>query len=478
MRVLVRNDIQSLTVCSVGETPGEVEEIADAFATSLLAFLDAEAVDFQAERLENATSRAAEAQSCVGQIENEIATRLEADPEADTLALDQQLSACRLELAQSNSEIIAFESSGVPVVPLETLEGATATTISEQVYESRLRAGAAGASVSVTLGDEPATAGGDSAPAAAALPDGPLVRGALGAALGLALGLGYVTFTERLDSRLRRKDDVEETLDLPVLAEIPPLPRSHRSSERVITLEEPRSRSAESFRALRSALDYAQMVDEEHGRSSDGAQIVLITSAGPSEGKTTTLANLAAVMAEGERRVLAVNCDFRRPRLHRYLGGVAAPQKLNATDVPGVQLVTQVTRSDADATPSDVVEAQRRLLTRARERFDVILVDTAPVLTTNDASELLSVVDHVVLVVSAGQTDAEAAARATELLERRGRPPLGVALVGAHDVPNSSEYYYDDDDPYLEPSSRRRRRSVDDDTVIDLSPSVEVTAGG
>ena len=220
------------------------------------------------------------------------------------------------------------------------------------------------------------------------------------------------------------------------------------------------------------------MVDEEHGRPSDGAQIVLITSAGPSEGKTTTLANLAAVMAEGERRVLAVNCDFRRPRLHRYLGGVAAPQKLNATDVPGVQLVTQVTRSDADATPSDVVEAQRRLLTRARERFDVILVDTAPVLTTNDASELLSVVDHVVLVVSAGQTDAEAAARATELLERRGRPPLGVALVGAHDVPNSSEYYYDDDDPYLEPSSRRRRRSVDDDTVIALSPSVEVTAGG
>ena len=142
VRVLVRNDIQSLTVCSVGETPGEVEEIADAFATALLTFLDAEAVDFQAERLENARGRAAEAESCVSQLEAEIAERLLADPEADTLALDQQLSACRLELAQSNSEIIAFESSGVPVVPLETLEQATAATISERAYESRLRAGA------------------------------------------------------------------------------------------------------------------------------------------------------------------------------------------------------------------------------------------------------------------------------------------------------------------------------------------------
>ena len=213
--------------------------------------------------------------------------------------------------------------------------------------------------------------------------------------------------------------------------------------------------------------------------------VVLVTSGGPSEGKTTTLANLAAVMAEGDRRVLAVNCDFRRPRLHRYLGGPTAPQRLNVTDVVGVQMVTQVTPNDAAATPSDVVGAQRRLVERARDRFDVILLDTAPILTTNDAAELLGVCDHVVLVVSAGNTKAEAAARATELLERRGRPPLGVALVGTRDVPNSSEYYYSDDDPYLTASSssakrRRRKASTTTDTIdlITPEPAVEVQAGG
>ena len=89
-------------------------------------------------------------------------------------------------------------------------------------------------------------------------------------------------------------------------------------------------------------------------------------------------------------------------------------------------------------------------------------------------------VDQVILVVSAGQTGAESAARASELLERRGRPPLGVALIGARDVPNSSEYYYDDDDPYLESSTpaEAAHGPTRSETVIDLSPEVEVTAGG
>ncbi len=149
---------------------------------------------------------------------------------------------------------------------------------------------------------------------------------------------------------------------------------------------------------------------------------------------------------------------------------------LNATDVPGVQLVTQVTRSDSDATPSDVVAAQRHLVAHARNSFDIILLDTAPILTTNDAAELLTVVDHVVLVVSAGHTKADSAARAAELLERRGRSPLGVALIGTRDVPNSSEYYYSDDDPYLVASTRRRKRR--DKTDIGEADPLEVPTGG
>jgi Mrp family chromosome partitioning ATPase len=471
VRVDVRNDIQSVAVCTVGETPAEAEAAADEFAGQLVGFLEAEAQVYHDDRISIAIDQVTQAQTCRDNAQALYDAQFLVDP---TDVRDESIAVelCESQLRPAQARLSDFRSSGVPIVPLETLEEASAVEIGERSFEARLRQGAAGANVEVGIGESVgAGAGSAAAPAGSsgpAIPDGPAPRAAAGALLGAAIAFGYIVFTERLDSKLRSKLDVEDTLDLPVLAEIPPLSRKDRKSTRILTLEEPRSRTAESFRALRSALDYARRVDEDQGRARSGAHVVLVTSAGPSEGKTTTVANLATVMAEGDRRVLAINCDFRRPRLHRYLGGTANPQRLNVTEVPGVQLVTQVTENDGEATPSDVVAAQQRLVQRAMERFDVILLDTAPILTTNDAADLLGVADHVVLVVNSSETKAESAARASELLERRGRPPLGVALVGARDVPNASDYYYDDDDPYLEPTGRKRRQ------VVDLTTESEV----
>lgn len=465
VRVSVRNDIQSLTVCAVNPTPAGAEATSDVFASQLLAHLEKTANDLHRDRVERARSEVEVAQACWDEANTALTAAELAGAtfdETSDLRVDRQI--CNSRLQSAKSQLTAYEASGAPRVPLETLDNASAVEISEAQYDAQIRRGAAGGNVEMGIGESFGSAVG-SVPTSSngpAIPDGPVPRAGIGAVLGIAAGMGFVVFTERLDSKLRSKLDVETTLDLPVLAEIPPLARRDRKSTRIVTLEEPRSRTAESFRALRSALDYARQVDQDHGRLRDGAQVILVTSAGPSEGKTTTVANLATVLAEGDRRVLAINCDFRRPRLHRYLGGTAHPQRLNVTDVPGVQLVTQVTENDGDSTPSDVVTAQRRLVERARERFDVILLDTAPILTTNDAAELLGVSDHVVMVVNAAETKAESAARASELLERRGLAPLGVALVGARDVPNASDYYYDDDDPYLEPSGRRRRGSAAD----------------
>ncbi len=460
--VVVRNDIQSLTVCDVGNTRTDVEQVADLFAVGLLDFLNNEAAAFQTSRISNAEARISDAQACRDQAQSQIDEMQAIDPLADVLALEQQAAACRLELNQANSDLISFKSDGTPTVPIDTLQYAQATQITESAYKARLRAGAAGANVIVGVGDSTSAA---TAPASRSsrtpIPDGPATRGALGFGAGMGAALAFVMFTERLDSRLRSKEDVESIIDLPVLAEIPPLSRSERGRTNIICVDEPRSRSAEAFRALRSAIDYANVIEESRGNMGDGAHVVLLTSPAPGEGKTTTLANLAATMAEGDRRVLAVNCDFRRPRLHRYLGGDTQPRAVNVTDVPGVQLVTQVTLDDSAASPSEVVWAQRELVERARSRFDVILLDSAPVLTTNDASDLLPVVDHVVLAIRSGQTSAEAASRAAELLERRGKSPLGVVLVGTRDVPSSAEYYYEDGDPYLEPTRRRGRRRAE-----------------
>ncbi len=479
VRVGVRNDVQSLAICTVGDTPTEVELLADQFAAELILALEADAEEFYFDSLESARTRIDDALVCTETAAASIESALTVDALGDIGGFEQQSNLCQLQLVQARTSEINIQSGGIPVVPLETLESAEAVEISPKTYSSRLREAAAGANVAVGVGSTIGSTSSGSATgrAEAPIPEGPLARAVAGLVFGAGLGLAWMQFTEHLDSRLRRKDDVEATLDLPVLAEIPPLSRRDRKSTRLVAVAEPRSRSAESFRALRSALDYARLVDTEQGRAQPGAQIVMVTSGGPSEGKTTTLANLAAVMSEGDRRVLAVNCDFRRPRLHRYLGGPTEAQRLNVTDVPGVQMVTQVTPNDADSSPSDVVAAQRRLVNRAREYFDVILLDTAPILTTNDAAELLTVVDHVVLVVSAGQTKADAAARAIELLERRGRPPLGVALIGARDVPNSSEYYYSDDDPYLVRNKRRGRKDLSLDTEQGSSEAVEVQAG-
>ena len=485
VRVHVRNDIGSLAICSVGQTPAEAEALADGFAAQLVLELEGDAQEFYDRSIEAADQRIAEAQDCVDSASRGQLFVPSSDGVSSVDSAGRQITACESQQLFAETAKNDVVIAGVAVVPFETLESAQASEISESAFNMLARQGAAGSNVhnGTTVDTGFAAEAPSSGGVGSGLTGHPAVRILLGLLLGAGAGVGYVQFTERLDSRLRRKDDVEAVLDLPVLAEIPPLGRTERKKTNVVAINEPRSRSAESFRALRSALDYAHAVDADAGRVQDGAMVVLVTSGGPSEGKTTTLANLAAVMAEGDRRVLAVNCDFRRPRLHRYLGGPTTPQRLNVTDVANVQMVTQVTPNDAAATPSDVVGAQRRLVERARDRFDVILLDTAPILTTNDAAELLGVCDHVVLVVSAGNTRAEAAARATELLERRGRPPLGVALVGTRDVPNSSEYYYSDDGPYLAASSasaKRRRRKASAATIDLISPEqrVEVQAGG
>ena len=141
------------------------------------------------------------------------------------------------------------------------------------------------------------------------------------------------------------------------------------------------------------------------------AVVLMVTSPGPSEGKTTTVSNLATVLAEDGSSILVVNCDFRRPRLHSYLGGGGEPRKVFDTAVPGVKLVTGVIDEPERVAPAEVIGAQRRLIETAKNHFDYILLDTAPILTTNDASELLPVVDMVVMITRRGR--------------RRRSPPTG-----------------------------------------------------
>lgn len=330
----------------------------------------------------------------------------------------------------------------------------------------------------------------------------PFLAALLGATAGGLLAVIVVLVVNALDPRIFTKEQAEEAFGFPVIAEVPAFSRKQQRATVVVAREAPYSRFAEAFRVLRSSLLFVQragrvqrLADRALARAPDPATgapvgadaaaagaadtdtprpdeadtppaplgvVIMVTSPGPAEGKTTTVSNLAAVLAEDGSRVLVVNCDFRRPRLHLYLHAPDQPRRVITTDVPGVELVTGVV-ADRHPNPAEVVAAQQALVANARTMFDYVVLDTAPVLTTNDASDLLPSADMVVVICRAGRTTRETADRAAELLERFGAPVVGAVLVGATESP-SARYYYD----YHQDEDRSIAHADIDSTPFDL----------
>jgi capsular exopolysaccharide synthesis family protein len=226
-----------------------------------------------------------------------------------------------------------------------------------------------------------------------------------------------------------------------VLAEVPSLSSAQQRQAGILSASAPLSRTAEAYRAVRSSLMFQRATDTRH-HEPDDALVILVGSAGPKEGKTTTSANLATMFAETGQRVLAINCDFRRPSLHQFFELPNEPRRVFETQVPGLWVVTDVTSGPSGANPAFVVEEQRRLVASARKRFDVIILDTAPMLTTNDATEIMTSADLAVVVCRSGVTTVDGAHRTRELLSRIAAPVSGVVLLGSEASPNDYYYYY------------------------------------
>jgi capsular exopolysaccharide synthesis family protein len=209
------------------------------------------------------------------------------------------------------------------------------------------------------------------------------------------------------------------------------------------------------------------LMSGQHGQS---RQVILVTSPSPREGKSTVASNLAIALAEIHRRVLLVDADLRRPRLHAIFGqantwgltdllqdetpceeyGVEALAR--ETQVPGLFLLP----SGAGFTGSSrllYLHRMAELLARLRGEFDAIVIDTPPVLSLADARMISRFVDGVVLVFRAGQTQREAAAAAANLFEADGTPVFGTVLndwnprtMGTGGYPSDEylQYYYPD----------------------------------
>ena len=190
------------------------------------------------------------------------------------------------------------------------------------------------------------------------------------------------------------------------------------------------------------------------GRSVD---VVLVTSPGAEEGKTSTALNLAAALAETGTSVLTLDFDLRRPSIHGVFGIPAAPGLTDALDhsvtrralheivrptpIPNVEVIPSGTAVDD---PAGLLPGGRDLITKSRSEAEVVIVDTPPLLAASDASQLTPAADAVIVVCRAGRTSVHAAARCAEQLARLGAPALGVVLTAAPEDSAYGSYYYSD----------------------------------
>jgi succinoglycan biosynthesis transport protein ExoP len=310
--------------------------------------------------------------------------------------------------------------------------------------------------------------------ALAPLPSTPLLNSAalkvaLGLILGLALGLVIAYILEALNTAVRRPEDLEAVLHVPGLAVIPRITDGSRSAQShfrrllgsgknaepavgsPISGNQTFSIGIEAFRNLRTGLIWSD--------GGESLRTLVVTSAAPGEGKTMTAANLAVTLAYDGLRVLLVDCDIRRPRVHGLFQLPRAPglmELLKASSDPEAPQprairetpIARLSVLTCGALPVNAANLlsgtrMRILLRELQEQFDIIVLDTPPVLATADACIVASLTDGVLLVVRAGTTDKNAAQRAYQQLSNVGARVVGTVLNDpGGEVAKEGDYYY------------------------------------
>lgn len=277
----------------------------------------------------------------------------------------------------------------------------------------------------------------------------PVLSGALGLLLGLLLGVGAAIGREMLDRRLKEEESIEGLFDQPIIASIP------RGSRRAGPAGDDGQR--EAYGLLAANLRFSTLTKPSN--------VVVVTSPGPAEGKTSVTLGLASALARMGLRVLAIEADLRRPAFSRYaplppsagltgmLTGTAVLAQelitLDATTWKPVDLeadngrptIAVLPAGELPVTPQRILSGMPMdsLVRVARSMADVVLLDTAPVGTVNDAVGLFPMADAVAIVVRLGQTNKDAARRALRVL--RG-PGIDVAGVVVTDAGSSAQYGY------------------------------------
>ena len=289
----------------------------------------------------------------------------------------------------------------------------------------------------------------------------PFRNGVLALLLGILLGVAFAFLREAVDSRIRSAEEIGDQLGMPLIARLPEPPRHLRNTGSLVALAEPNSPAAEAFRMLRTNLDFATIGDD--------IRSIMITSAEAQEGKSTTAANLAIMLARRGRRVLLVDLDLRRPFLHRFFD---LPIRPGVTDVAlGRATIEEALHHIAVVLPSEDLAVKSRsarvrssngdgdvngfleilpagaqppnpgdfagsavlgsLMRDLRDRADIVIVDSPPILAVGDAMTMSPNVDGILLLTRINKLRRRAVNELRRALDASPARKLGFVVTDA-----------------------------------------------
>ena len=292
--------------------------------------------------------------------------------------------------------------------------------------------------------------------------------------VGLVTGIGLAFFFEYLDNTIKVPEDIESHLNIPYLGPVPIISRDSEGKQdgkikvELVTLNSPKSLASEAYRGIRTSVLFSS--------AESTPQVILVSSSGPREGKTISATNLAVTMAQSGSKVVILDCDLRKPKIHEVFG---IPQDQGITnllvennDIKDAIFHTEIRKLDVipcgpiPPNPSELLGSKRMLsfLKILRKTYARIIIDSAPITVFTDAVILSKHVDGVVLVVRANDTVREIAQDGVSHLQNVGAHILGAILNGV-DMGRDGYYYnqyyhyYYGEDGGRKKGPRRKRKS-------------------